>query len=87
MNNVTHSIQLALVGIGLCLLAMLWLIIGIGLFEHARSQPPNTSAVIIERYDWRPDIRHCMSPDVDTWDCIRNNPKPPQGSRMKREDI
>lgn len=21
--------------------------------------------------DWRPDIRHCLQTEIDTWDCIR----------------
>lgn len=21
--------------------------------------------------DWRPDIRHCLVPEVNSWDCIR----------------
>ncbi len=24
------------------------------------------------RQGWRPDIRHCLVPNVNTWNCIRN---------------
>lgn len=69
--------------------AVFWVMIGVGIYNHAMSAEPNVTGVIIERPTPRqtigPDIKHCYDPDEQRslWDCIRHK----QFKRMRRTDI
>ena len=51
---------------------LLWFTVVVfeALQQHALDRKAS-AATATDRTNYQPDIRHCFTPDVDLWDCIR----------------
>lgn len=68
----TGSIITSLVIAGFTACALVWFATVVVAVAHQAATEPDLKPSRPPK-DWRPDITHCHSSDVELWDCIRGD--------------